>query len=36
VPVDEVERRLRAHELDVSSTVALLYRALDALNPRPG
>jgi ADP-ribose pyrophosphatase len=35
VPVDEVERRLGAHELDVSSTVALLYRALDALNRRP-
>lgn len=36
VPLSEVEQRLRARELDVSSTVALLYRALEALSRRPG
>jgi ADP-ribose diphosphatase len=36
LPLAEVEQRLGAHELDVSSTVALLYRALEALSRRPG
>ena len=36
LPLDEVERRLRARELEAASTVALLYRALEALSRRPG
>jgi len=34
LPVGEVERRLEMRELDVASTVALLYRALEALSRR--
>ena len=36
LPLAEVERRLAEHELDVASTLALLYRALTALKRRPG
>jgi ADP-ribose pyrophosphatase len=36
LPIEEVERRLETRELDVASTVALLYRALSVLSRRPG
>jgi ADP-ribose diphosphatase len=36
LPLGEVARRLAARELDVASTVALLYRALEVLSRRPG
>lgn len=36
LPLEEVERRLHARELEAAATVALLYRALEELSRRPG